>query len=233
MKSFFAAVAGVLMAAGAATADVTMSGVGTVKAQPDMAHVSITVHTEGKTANEATSLNSKSVKSVCEAVEFFKVDVKDIQTQWFNVAPKYEHFSEKVGNKLVEGKKQVGFTSTTTLSVTVRDITKLGAMLDKVSASGASEVSGLQWDVADRSSLMAKARWRAFVDAQNKAKLYAKAGEFKLGKVKSISEAGYFAPRMEGGPYVPQGNLADRPPVPTNPGEIEFQIRVNVIWTIE
>jgi len=229
IKFLFAAVTALFVAAGAANAQVNLSGTGTVKAKPDMAHVVLAVVNDGKTAAEATQANSKAMTALCEAVEGCKVEKKDIRTIGFHLSPKYTARSDD-GNY-----KVIGYTAGNSLQVTVRRLDDLGTLLDKAIIGGANRVEGIRWDVSDRAPLFVQARKNAFADAEAKARLYADAGCFTLGLVKSLTEEAnwsdqgvqlpYFRPQMAS-----DGGASARPPVPTSPGEIQFQVRVNVIW---
>lgn len=224
-----AALAALLISAGWADAQVSLSGTGTVKAKPDIAYVTLAVVTEGKTGAEATAANTKDMKTLCDAVEAIGIKTDDIKTQGYNVSPKYI-YQEKGEARIV------GYTVSNSLYVTVNDLKVVGTLLDKAVVSGANRVAGVQFDVKDKAPLFAQARKNALADAKAKADLYAGAGGFKLGVIKTLteqrtydddgvrSEAGYMRAASAGG---------DRAPVPVSPGEVKIHVNINVTWAIE
>lgn len=226
MKNLFAAIAALFMI-GSASAQVTVTGTGTVKAKPDIAHVTLAVVSDAKTAADATALNSDAMSKLCDTIEKCKVGKKDIKTTGFNLQPVYD-YPEKGSAKLS------GYVVNNYLSVTVRDLAILGKLLDKAITSGANRVEGVTWDIADKADIFTQTRKNALADALGKAKLYAEGGSFKLGKVKSIEDHSYNSRNTSDGPYMRTGQGESRPTiVPTNPGEIEFRISIAVVWNIE
>lgn len=230
LKTIYAAIAALLVSVGVTEAQhiqpqISLNGTGVVTAQPDTAHVTLSVVSDGLTPAAATQANSKSMKAVCQAIEGLKVDGKDIRTSGFSVTPKYE---QKVDRET----KIVGYTVTNSLVIVVRDISSLGSILDTAITKGANHVSGIHWDVADKTQLLIDARNAAFKDAYAKAKLYAAAGNFNLGSVLTLQESSSYMGGQEGGAYMRMNGAADRMPVPTNPGEIRIQVQVSVSWNI-
>ena len=80
------------------------------------------------------------------------------------------------------------------MTVRIRDIDKLPAVLDRAIAAGANEMSGIEFVVSEQSKLLDQARDEAIADARRKAELYAKAAGAKLGRVVSITEEGSAPP---------------------------------------
>ena len=76
----------------------------------------------------------------------------------------------------------------------VRDIAKLGRILDALVATGANQVNGPSFDVEDKESAYDEARKRALDKAQQRAAMYAKSLGMQVRRIVSISEGGGFAP---------------------------------------
>lgn len=223
-----AAIAALLISAGWADAQVTLEGTGTVTAKPDIAYVTLTVVTEGKVAADATKDNTASVTTLCAAVEGVGIKKDDIKTGGFYVSPKM-HYANN------EEPKIVGYVVTNSLNVTVRDLKVLGSLIDKSIVGGANRVSSVRFDVTDKKSLFAQARKNAVADAKAKAALYAEAGGFKLGEIKSIVEHRVYeddGQRSEAA-YVTRSASQGRQDVPiSNPTDLKYQVVVTVAHDI-
>ncbi len=72
--------------------------------------------------------------------------------------------------------------------MTVRDISRLGALIDKAVDAGANAIYGIAYGENDPSALLDKARPLAVADAKRKAEIYAKAGGAAVGRLMELSE---------------------------------------------
>jgi len=86
----------------------------------------------------------------------------------------------------------VGYSITQSVLVKIRDFDKLGVVLGGVVDNGANSVSQFNFTIDDPTSVQDEARAEAIEKAQKKAKAIAKAGGFRLGKLLSIEEGGYY-----------------------------------------
>jgi len=108
----------------------------------------------------------------------------------------------------------------------------MGGILDALIKEGANRVGGVSFGVKDSKALLDKARVLAMKDAVEKAKLYADAGGFVVGKYKNISESVGGGRRLM---YASAARMesADSGDVPVSGGELTFQVNVNVVWEVE
>ena len=128
--------------------------------------------------------------------------------------------------------KLAGYRASNTVTVRVRDLSKLGTLLDQSVGSGANELRGLSFGLSERGGHQDDARRRALQDAMRKAKLYAETGGVKLGALRAVTEeafgfpvAKFAQPRM--------AMAADAaPPVPIEGGELSVKARVQVTYAI-
>jgi uncharacterized protein YggE len=199
---------------------VTVSGQASVKAAPDTAMIRIGVTSQGKTAREASDLNSRQMTAVMNAVKSGGVDAHDIQTSRLSLQPLYD---SKGGTT-----RLLGFRVTNQLTVTIHDITRLPALLDHAIGAGANEMSGIEFEVSDRSKLLDQARDDAIADAHRKAALYATAAGAKLGHVVAITEEGAPSPPR---PFATLRAAAGA--VPVAPGEQTLRAVVTVSYELE
>lgn len=158
-------------------------GQGKVYLVPDVAYVSIGVRSEAATVAEALKENNTQAQAIQKALTDLGVDLKDIQTSAFNVYPQQQNNPKLPGENAVA----TTFVVENTVSVTVRDLTKVGTLLDKVASSGANSINGIQFDVKDKAKAVAEARKQAIADAKQQAAELAQAAGVQLGAIQSLN----------------------------------------------
>lgn len=209
---------------------ITITGEGEVTAAPDIAYVDMGVVSEGKTAGEALAANTAAMEKVFEGLEEAGLDKKDMQTSNFSVYPVYEQVRPE--DNRPHTPKIGGYTVQNQLTVKVRDLDNLGAILDKVVTLGSNQLSGVRFAIDDPKPLMNEARQAAVKDALDKAKLYAGAAGVAVGEILSISESGASMPQ----PYYAKDMMmavrAESAPVPMAAGEQTVSANVTLVIRI-
>ena len=110
--------------------------------------------------------------------------------------------------------------------MTIREIGRIGDVLDRVVAVGATDVGHVTFLVSDASKALDQAREAAIADARRKAEVYAKAAGLQLGRVEWITE------EPGSGPPVPMMTLAQAAPVPIATGEDTLRVKITVGFEI-
>ena len=197
---------------------VTVTGEATVAVAPDAAVIRIGVNSQDKTAREASEANAKQMTAVLAAIKDTGIADRDIQTSRLSLQPQYD--ANKSGTA-----RLTGFQASNQVTVKIRDIDKLPALLDRAIAAGANEMSGIEFVITEQSKLLDRARDDAIADARRKAELYAQAAGSKLGPVVSITEEGSAAP-----PRPMQAMRAGA--VPIAPGEQTLRAMVTVSYEL-
>jgi len=197
---------------------VTVTGEATVAVAPDTAMIRIGVTSQDKTARESGEVNAKQMTAVLAAIKDTGIADRDIQTSRLSLQPQYD--PNKAGTA-----RLTGFQATNQVTVRIRDIDKLPAVLDRAIAAGANEMSGIEFVVSEQSKLLDQARDDAIADARRKAELYAKAAGAKLGHVVSITEEGSSPP-----PRPMQAMRAGA--VPVAPGEQTLRAVVTISYEL-
>ena len=197
---------------------VTVTGEATVAVAPDAAVIRIGVNSQDKTAREASEANAKQMTAVLAAIKDTGIADRDIQTSRLSLQPQYD--PNKGGTA-----RLTGFQATNQVTVKIRDIDKLPALLDRAIAAGANEMSGIEFVITEQSKLLDRARDDAIADVRRKAELYAQAAGSKLGPVASITEEGSAAP-----PRPMQAMRAGA--VPIAPGEQTLKAMVTVSYEL-
>jgi uncharacterized protein YggE len=197
---------------------VTVTGEATVAVAPDSAMIRIGVSSQDKTAREASDANAKQMTAVLAAIKSNNIADRDIQTSRLSLQPQYD--PNKSGTA-----RLTGFQATNQVTVRIRDIGNLAAVLDSAISAGANEMSGIEFIVSEQSKLLDRARDDAIADAHRKAELYAKAAGSKLGHIVAISEEGSAPP-----PRPMQALRAGA--VPISPGEQTLRAAVTVSYEL-
>ena len=163
---------------------IEVSGEGSVRATPDFARVTLGVTTTGKDAREAMAANAKSANALVALIKSEGVSPADIQTSGMSISPIFSNQPPaQAGTPTI-----TGYSVSNNVTVTVRDISGLGALLDKAVAAGANAIYGIGFGENDPSALLDKARPLAVADARRKAEIYALAGGAKIGRLMELSE---------------------------------------------
>jgi len=204
-----------------------VNGTGQAFLVPDIAYIYLGVHTEKPTAADAVSENNAQTQTMIKALTDFGIDPKDIRTTNFSIWPQ-DKYDPQTG--LPTGQKT--YSVDNTVYVTVRDLGKLGDLLDTVVAAGANTVNSIQFDVADKEAALKQARADAVKDAKIQAEQLAQDTGVTLGDVQSISF--YDSSPMplsegKGG----GGVAAAAASVPIQPGQLTFTVTVSVAYAIK
>ncbi len=222
MKALLASFA-LLVCAGLASANVTVTGTGKVIYTPDLGYIQAGVSSDGLTAQEAWQKNADAVKKIFDALKKQGIDVKDLKTSGLNISPKYVYPVNKEP-------ELVGYVVSYNLTVTVRDLSRIGALLDGMVANGANRNMGISFGSANLDKLMDEPRVKAAAEARKNANLYVTAAGGQLGQVLSITDGSYMPPpvyrfdAME----AKMGHM----PLPIAAGEQELTVSVTITFAI-
>ncbi len=204
-------------ASGGAGEGITVTGTGSVRATPDTADFSFGVETQGSTSSEALEANSAAAEELIAAIRATGVESADIQTQQVSVSPRYSQ----------DGREIVGYTATNSVDVTVRDLSKAGAVVEAAVAAGANQVYGPSFAVSSQDRLYEDALAAALDEARGKAEAIAADAGLALGPITGIAESG------GSGAPVPLAEAAvSDASVPIEPGEQEIVATLTVTFAI-
>lgn len=210
-------------------ATLSLTGHAEIATAPDMAIIASGVVSEAKTARAALDANNAAIGEVLKAMREAGIADKDLQTSQFRVEPRYYHPPEDKNGR--PPPRIVSYRVSNQLTVRVRALDRLGAILDRSVGLGANQLSGISFTLADDSGPMNEARRQAMADAIAKAELYAAAAGVKLKRILSIGESGAVRPPV---PYAARALRAeDAASVPIAAGEVGISADVSVTWEIE
>lgn len=204
-------------------ATITVTGEGSIEGAPDMAVLSLGVTTEGKTAADAMAANTASLSAVLSRLTSAGIEARDVQTSNLSLNPNWTGYESGASPKIS------GYTASNQVMVRVRDLPKLGAVLDAAISDGANTLNGLSFGLSNPKPAMDDARKEAVGDAKAKATLLVEAAGAKLGKIISISENGGY---LQPAPMFRAAADAAEAPVPVQGGEVATTATVTIVFEI-
>ncbi len=209
---------------------IVVTGKGEAAVAPDMAIVNLAVLREAETAREALDENNKAMADVIAAMKEARIEDRDLQTAGLSINPRYVYPND--GNS-EEQPRIVAYEVTNNLTVRVRDLDKVGEILDQSVTLGVNQGGSIAFVNDDPSAATAEARKSAVEDAMGRARTLAESAGVELGDVIQISEQNAQPPM----PY-PQPQMmrmaADSAgaAVPVQAGENSYVVHVNVTFAI-
>lgn len=202
---------------------VSVNGSAQVSLSPDIAYITIGVTTEDVDAAAAVELNNTQALNVINTLKALGIAEEDILTNNFSIYPTPVFTPD--GQQ-----RDTTFTVTNTVFVTLRDLDQVGEVLGGVVESGANQVTGIQFDVADKTAALSEARKLAVENSRLLAEELAEAAGVNLGPVKNINLLGSNYPV----PVTLQREFAamDAGAVPISTGQLIVTVDVNVVYEI-
>ena len=205
-----------------APATITVTGEGIVAAVPDLATVSLGVTMQGDTAAAAMAAGNTALQAVLERLKAAGIEDRDLQTSNLSLNPNWQSGDGTTAPVIV------GYIASNILSVRVRDLDKLGAVLDAVVTDGANTLNGISFGLADPDPVLDEARGEAVADARGRAELLVGAAGVKLGRILSIAESGGMMPMPA--PMFRMEAASDA--VPVAGGEVGMSASVTITYEI-
>lgn len=208
---------------------ISVSGRGEVSGKPDQARLSAGVLTEAPAAAAALTANTTAMNRVFAALRMIGIPDNKIQTSNFSVQPQYPPYRP---DQPTPRATIVGYQVSNQVTVTIDDLSKLGPALDALVRSGANQLGGVSFAIADPKPLAERARAAAVGDAAQKARTLAMAAGVTLGPLLQLQEGSIVRP-------VPmfalqRAEIAAAPsPPPVAIGEESVTVNVSMTYSIQ
>lgn len=154
-----------------------------VQSAPDTATIGAGVATRATTASEAMRRNAEAMERVIARLRDLGIPAKDIQTSSFSLNAQYQHVRDGAAPRFI------GYDAANQVSVTLRDLTKVGETLDALVAAGANNLFGPNFTLERDQVAKAAARRAAFDRANLQAAEYARMAGFGGVRLLEVSEA--------------------------------------------
>jgi uncharacterized protein YggE len=193
-----------------------------VRSAPDTAVFNTGVDTSAPTATEALRTNSVQVQKLIAKLQALGIAAKYIQTSGINLNAEYD-FDQANQKQIFKG-----YRVSNQVSAKVRDIAKLGGILDAVVASGATNLNGPYFSINDDTAMLATARERAMARGKEQALKYAKGEGYAAVRLLSVQEG---AAGGSGGPmpYMRSMDVSEKAGnVPISPGQVGSTITLSL-----
>ncbi|AUW43602.1 SIMPL domain-containing protein [Rhizobium leguminosarum] len=209
---------------------ISVTGDGESSAAPDMAIVNLAVVKQAKTAREALDENNKAMNDVLAALKSGGIAERDLQTSGFSIQPQYNY------PQPVDGQQQqpqlIGYQTINSVTVRLRDLAKLGAVIDQSVSLGINQGADIQFTNDKPDAVIEEARKAAVADAVKRAKTLSEAAGVKLGRILEINEN---VPRAMPQPVYRATMMkeASDAAVPVQGGENNYNVSVTVTFAIE
>lgn len=199
-----------------------LDAAGEVKAVPDIATISLGVSTQASSAALATQANAANMAKVMGALRAAGIAERDIRTSELSLNPQYAYTPN-------EPPRLTGYQAVNQVTVTVRNLKRLGATTDAAVSAGANGVNGISFGLSDPSAAEDAARVAAVKALQAKAELYARATGYHILRLVSLGEGANQATR----PPVPlMAMRAEAAPTPVSPGETTVRIEISGVYEL-
>lgn len=195
------------------------------KRVPDVATISTGVVTQAADANAAMRANAAQMDKVMGAVRAAGIAERDIQTSGINLNPNYKYVEN--APPLI-----VGYQASNTVNVRVRDLSRLGKVLDTLVAQGANQINGPSFEVDKPDEAYDEARIAAIRKAQARARTYADALGLKVRRIVSISEGGASFPRPIPMMRARAADAGMAKETSVSPGESTLSVNVEVVFEL-
>lgn len=192
-------------------------------ATPDVVRLALGVTCDGDDVSSALRQVGERVQAIGEAARSQDVRSADISSTGAGVHPRFDH----------EKQRTIGYQAFHRLGVVVRDVDRVGAVVDAVAAVAGNSLSvdSIQLDLSDVTALQDEARSAAFLDARAKAAQYAALSDATLGEVLSVVEGS-----VAGVPVRPTmmaaRDVALSSGMPVEAGEQSVTATVTVTWSL-
>ncbi|MGB7433446.1 MAG: SIMPL domain-containing protein [Ahrensia sp.] len=210
---------------------IMVSGEGTADVAADMAVLNLTVLRQADTAREALDANNDAMASVLSAMKALGIEDRDLQTSNFDIMPRYRQVrNNSTGER--EDPIIIGYTVSNALTVRVRDLAKLGTVLDQSVTLGVNQGGNVRFTNDDPTEALEQARIAAMREAMRKAEVLTETAGIKLGKVLEITEHSD-RPRPMAIAEADMMMARSSAAVPVAVGENTYAVTVNVSFALD
>ncbi len=208
----------------------SITAVGDVTRQPDIAYITAGVQNEAKTAKEAMAANARNMAGVMKALKAAGIPDKDVQTSNFSLNPRYDYIKDANNNT---GRQVLaGYAVSNQVTAKVSKLDTVGSTLDALVSAGGNTVNDIRFALDNDKPARDEARRQAMQAAVQRANLYAEAAGYKVARIVSINESFQaFEPQLKVTSM--RAMAADSAPTPIASGELTFNASVTVLFELK
>ena len=204
---------------------IVTTGEGIVKTAADRAWVSISAESRARSPRDAQRANADAMTAVLGRLKGAGVPADAIRTSGYDLQPEFD---------FANGKQTLrDYVARNSLEVRADDIAKVGEILDVAVGSGATSVTGVRFDLKDRSAAEREALKRAVADARARAEAAASGAGVSIDRVLRIEEQRGLV--QEPRPMMMKREavvVSDAAQTPITPGELDVHALVTMTTAI-
>ena len=234
VKLTMALVAGAMAATALAADDaqpqvptMTVTGDAEVMADPDRAQIRLGATAQADTAAKAQQQVSKVVTDAIAALTELGIEKKDLQTARVQLSPVYANRRPRED----DGEPRiVGYRASNLVSVRVKDLSKIGDVIDAGVKAGANEVQSLSFELSDDTAARQEALGKAVEAARAKAEAMAAALKVRLAAIHRVREDQVNVRPVD---WAYAGVAMERAATPVQPGQITVRASVTIEYRLE
>ncbi|WP_110956143.1 SIMPL domain-containing protein [Anaerosinus massiliensis] len=203
---------------------ITVHGNSIVTATPDQATIDIGITNSARTANIAEQQNAVIATNIRAKLIDLGIEEDKIVTTRYTFYPTYNNDN----NKTTE---IVAYQVNNTISVTIDDIAKIGALIDASIQSGANTINSIDFTIKNDKRIKQQALQGAVQDARAKAEIISKALDKRIVNVLSATETSTSVGSHNFSRLMLKDSLSATTPI--NPGNINATADVDVVFEIQ
>jgi uncharacterized protein YggE len=162
---------------------IRVTGDARVTAKPDRVQIDIGVTTRAALSQDAASQNARESEAVLAAVRKAAGPTAVLRTISYSLTPNYRN-RPKEGEPTIEG-----YTALNVVQVQLDDLSRIGAVIDAATQSGANRVQGIQFTLRDQDTVRAQALREAAIRARAEVDVLAAALGVKVLRILSVEES--------------------------------------------
>lgn len=201
---------------------IVVSGTGRVAVVPDVADLRLGVAVTRPTVDAARAEAAATMAAILASVDAADVPRRDVRTALLSVQPRYDYRDGKPPTL-------TGYELANVVEVTVRDLARLGDVVDGTLGAGASSLDGLSFRVANPAPAEREARILAMAEARARADVLAEAAGLIIDGVLGIVEGAAVpppGPRLKAERMMLAADVA----TPVEAGSLEVSVTVTVSY---
>jgi uncharacterized protein YggE len=203
---------------------VSVEADGQVSAKPDMATLTLEVETQAASAAAASKSNAGRSETLLAALKPVLGPEDRLRTLSFRLQPM------RAPKDKTHPLEIRGYQAVHTLEVKVKDLERLGRVLDMALTKGASQINGPYWGHSHLEELQRQAAVDALGRARRLAEALAQASRLKIQGVEKISTGVRFLPARAAGEVYMAARAAAAPPIEV--GEEEIKAHVQAVFRL-
>ena len=219
------------------TAGIWVTGRASISVEPDLVLLNIGVEAMAETVAKARGQAAQAMDAIIQAVKGHGLEDKDVQTQSFNIWPRYEYPEVTSGGSSTRKQVLVGYTVNNTARIKIRNVDDVGAIIDDVADAGGevTRINDINFSIEDPKPFMTQLREEAVKDAIAKAEHFATLAGVAVGDLVFIGEVGAGTPAVrdfsEDAMMMRTAAAVDNTSV--SGGELELSLNVQAAFSID